>query len=88
MIRQKKTFEIEKMETEEQILAEIQRIFKYLEMEKLKEEQKKKEKEREQQMGSVVHELKNRIMLSECKDQEVKAQQELLQMEEGPIEDN
>jgi len=85
-LRLKKKFEIEKLETEGQIVDEISRILVVLENQKKKEEEQKKEKARKESMGNVVSELKERMDRDKLKLMETQAIQELQVMEEGEID--
>lgn len=85
-LRRSKVVEIEKMETEEQVLEDIQMVKKMLELQRQKQEENRINKEKRDTMGAVLEELK--IVQEKGKQQEtqMKAQQEISLMETGQIE--
>lgn len=84
-LRRKKIIEIEKMETEEQILEEIAKTFQLMERKRVEEQEMKKKKASQAAMGNVVNELKSAIQRDHEKVHNLLADKELEELEVGEI---
>ncbi len=84
--RTKKAFEIEKLETKEEILTEIEKIKKSIKIAEEKAKEARAQEERKNAMNNLVHELQQSFMLTHQQEYTQKAQEELKQLEEDSLD--
>ncbi len=84
--RTKKSFEIEKLETKEEILNEIEKIKKSIKIAEEKAKEAQTQAERKNVMNSLVLELQQSFMMAQQEEYTQKAQEELKQLEQDSLD--
>lgn len=85
-VRKNKTVEIEKLETEAQVIEAVEKTKKVLEYQKQKQEEERANKEKKDAMGALLEELKSIHEREKELVKETKAQEEISTMETGELD--
>lgn len=84
--RKAKEFEIQKWETKEEILAEIDRIRVQIKEKEKKEREKELQKEQQNVMASMMEEMQSKFRTNQQEQEKLQAQTELQDLEDEPID--